>query len=367
MFASFHAGGNLAPVLGIGAELRERGHQVTVLGDRTQARDVERAGLRFVGNDHRPPWVATEDRSDLRAGWSTVNVATSSRRGGEAARVAREIGADVVVIDCVLLSAIKAIRDAGLPHVILFHFFHRYADHPLARLPLALGTGALGLSHRALWRGADLGIVCTDRDLDPTPAGAHADNVVWTGVVQGRLSAGAETVAATDPPRVLISLSTINYRGMAAAWQSIFDGVRDAPFEVIATVGPAVDIDGLNVPGNVDVRAYVPHDEILRSCSAVLSHGGHATTTRALSYGLPVAVMPMHPLLDQPMVGAAVARAGAGVVLRRTSGPARIRSALERILGDPAYAEAARVVGERIRSTNGAATAAARIEGMVRA
>ena len=72
------------------------------------------------------------------------------------------------------------------------------------------------------------------------------------------------------------------------------------------------------------LRDAVPHAEVLPRAAAVVGHGGHSTTMRALAHGVPVLVMPMHPLLDQPMVGAAVARAGAGLVLPRTAPSARI-------------------------------------------
>ena len=83
---------------------------------------------------------------------------------------------------------------------------------------------------------------------------------------------------------------------------------------------------------------------------------------RALAHGVPVLVMPMHPLLDQPMVGAAVERAGAGIVLSRTTPSARIASAVTSLLADEGIRAGASAVGERLRSTDAASSAADSIE-----
>jgi UDP:flavonoid glycosyltransferase YjiC (YdhE family) len=94
----------------------------------------------------------------------------------------------------------------------------------------------------------------------------------------------------------------------------------------------------------------------------VIAHGGHSTTFRALAHGVPVVLMPMHPLVDQPMVADAVARAGAGAALRRTAASGRIAAAVTAMLADPGVRAAAVRIGERIRSTDAAAAAAAALE-----
>ncbi|UYP20137.1 hypothetical protein OED52_06230 [Rhodococcus sp. Z13] len=46
------------------------------------------------------------------------------------------------------------------------------------------------------------------------------------------------------------------------------------------TTGPAIDPAGLRVPANATVHRYVPHNELVPECSAVVGHGGHATAFR---------------------------------------------------------------------------------------
>jgi UDP:flavonoid glycosyltransferase YjiC (YdhE family) len=212
------------------------------------------------------------------------------------------------------------------------------------------------LSPRRLWKDCDAVLVCTDRELDPAGSRDWPGTFAWTGPVQ------PETAAArpVSPPRVLVSLSTTAFPGQREALQNILDGLADAPVEVVLTTGPPVDPSELTVPANAAVHAFLHHDEVMAGCSAVIGHGGHSTTIRALAHGLPLVIMPMHPMLDQPMVGKAVEEAGAGVSIRRTSSPTEIRAALDTVLDGPHHVAAAEI-GARWRGTDGAVEAADRI------
>ena len=136
--------------------------------------------------------------------------------------------------------------------------------------------------------------------------------------------------------------------------QKILDAAAGLPVELIVTTGPAVDPASLSVPDNASVHSYVDHNEIMPDCSAVICHGGHSTSMRALAHGLPVLVLPMHPLMDQHMVGKAISNAGAGVVLNRKSSPDQIGAALTALLASESQRKAAAYVGARLRRAGGA-------------
>ena len=102
------------------------------------------------------------------------------------------------------------------------------------------------------------------------------------------------------------------------------------------------------------------------SASLVVGHGGHSTTMRALAHGVPLLILPMHNVLDQPMIGKAVAGARAGLVLSKTASGAEIRSAVRSLLQDPSYRHAAEAIGARLRSRNGAIAAADEVEGLLK-
>lgn len=205
--------------------------------------------------------------------------------------------------------------------------------------------------------GAEVCLVASLPELDPVRR--RAANVVHTGpVVTG-------TSAAPEEPTVLVSLSTYAFRGPQQVLQHVVDGLAGLPVRTVVTTGPQVDPESLRAPASTEVHAYVPHPRLMPRASMVVGHGGHATTMVALAHDLPLLVLPLHPFLDQPMVGRSVRDAGAGRVLGRGSSPDRIRRAAEQLLGAGPHRVAAARLGARIREGRGPAAAADRLEGLV--
>jgi UDP:flavonoid glycosyltransferase YjiC (YdhE family) len=262
----------------------------------------------------------------------------------------------VVVVDCMLLHSLRAAMRADLTTVALVHSFHEYFDGPWQRGPMGLMAKPKGLSPRKLWAACEGVLVCTDRELDPAGSKDWPGSFQWTGPVQ------PSTAPATpvSPPRVLVSLSTNAFPGQREVLQNVLDGLAEAPVEVVLTTGPPVDPAELTAPPNARVHAFLPHDEVMATCAAVIGHGGHSTTMRALAHGLPMVILPIHPMLDQPMVGQAVEAAGAGVSITKASSPAQIRAALDTVLTGP-HRDAAAGIGARWRGSDGAVVAADRI------
>lgn len=90
----------------------------------------------------------------------------------------------------------------------------------------------------------------------------------------------------------------------------------------------------------------------------VIGHGGHATTMVELAHDLPVLVMPMHPMLDQKMVGQSLVDVGAG----RLVSPAVIAPLVDELLSDGPHRTAAARLGAAIRATSGARAGAELVE-----
>ena len=79
---------------------------------------------------------------------------------------------------------------------------------------------------------------------------------------------------------------------------------------------------------------------------------------RALAHDLPLAIMPMHPMLDQKMIGNSVAARGAGIVLPASAPADRIATAVQQLLSAGPHTAAAARIGAALRARNGAALAA---------
>lgn len=161
-------------------------------------------------------------------------------------------------------------------------------------------------------------------------------------------------------PLVFISFGTVVDRLPvgAAAYRAAVDAVAGLPVRVLLTMGRTRDAAELGaLPVNVHLESWVPQDDVLQQASVVVCHGGAGTTFGALAAGLPLVVVPM--MADQPANARLVGESGAGLVVEPVLGSSdvigaavpelasRIRGAIEMLLGDPSYRQAAtRIAGE---------------------
>ncbi len=354
LFVTWDGGGNVPPALGIAAELARRGHGTRFLGHAAQEADIREAGHGFAAYAEAADFVGRDANSVPRL----VRVFSDRGMGRDLVAHVRAQPADLVVIDALLMAALDAAARSGLRYVPLEHLFDGYQRGGWLNGPVGLWGRLNGLRPVERWNGAELVLAATLPDLDPGSSGDQPSNLRFVGpVVQipQRRSAFGE-------PTVLVSLSTFHYRGMRGVLQKVVAATARVDARVVVTTGPVIDPDEVRGHPRAEIHRYVPHDELMPEATLVVGHGGHATTMRALAHDLPLLVLPLHPMLDQPMVGRAVERAGAGRVLRRGASVRSIAAALEELLSDGAHRTAAAAVGERVRATQGTARAADELE-----
>ena len=352
VFLTLDAGGNVPPALAIGRELAARGHRVRVMGAATQQAAISAAGFEFRAYETPIPWLPAEPASFLAEARGIFRLIGDRGYAADLATELRRDPADVVVIDALIPGSIRAALPLGVPVVALMHTFGQFfLGSPVS----AVASRLHGFSATKAWGSADLVLVASDAELDPASRGRTLANVRWTGPAE--LPPTSAAVPAV-PPRVLVSLSTVDAPGQRAVLQRILDAVAPLPIEAIVTTGPAIDPTSLRAAPNTALHRELPHLDILPTCSAVIGHGGHSTTMRALMHGVPLAIIPCDTRIDQPMVAKAVAAAGAGIALRKKATPEQIRTAVRSVLDEPAYRAAAGAVGARLRSANGPAVAA---------
>jgi UDP:flavonoid glycosyltransferase YjiC (YdhE family) len=350
LFVTWDGGGNLPPALGVAAELAARGHDVRMLGHRSQQEAISRAGLSFKA-------FPTARDFDARA--------VDARPPLLAIFGDRAMGADVLaedaelyVIDCLLFGAMDAVRRAGRPYVVLGHLYDRYLQARFLPGPMGIGLRLKRLAPRRSLLDAEQYLVCSLPGLDPGHNGSQPANVAYAGpVVAGEPSRAKH-------PTVLVSLSTNNFPGQRRVLENVLGAVADLPARVVVTTGPHV-YDGLHVPDNVELHGYVPHAELMPEVSMVVGHGGHGTTMAALAHDLPLLVLPMLSVLDQGMVGRSVQEAGAGRLLRKKSSPERLRPVIAELMSDGPHRAAAARLGAAIRGARGQAVGADLVESHV--
>ena len=352
LFVTWDGGGNVPPALGIAAELEHRGHRVRVMGHPVQQAHVEAMGLDFTAFRSARPFKATDSSTPI----DYAGVFGDRAMGRDVVEELRREPASVVVVDCILFGAMEAVAAEGMRFVVLEHMYDAYLVRRWLRGPMGIGMAVKRIPTRKLLNAAAARLVACLAELDPAGAGPRPGNLHYTGPVVTGVS------AAPPEPTVLVSLSTVNFPGQARAMQNILDALGTLDVRGIATVGPSIGVESLAAPSNVELREFVPHAELLPHVSMVIGHGGHATTMVALAHDLPVLVMPMHPMLDQKMVGQSLVDAGAGRLLSKTSKPAAIAAVVDELMGEGPHRAAAARLGAAIRASSGACAGAELIE-----
>ena len=362
LFVTWDGGGNVPPALGIATELAARGHSVRFLGHAGQREAVTAAGFPFVSGPRTRAFSALDDNSPP----ALIAMFGDRGMGQDLLEEVTARPADVVVVDCLLVGVLDAARRAGLRYVVLEHLYDAYFRRGWLRGPIGLGMHLKRLRPRRALAGAELTLVATLPSLDPAGKQPGPD-LTFVGPVVPAPRDRPPSDAPAERPTVLVSLSTYRFPGMAGSLQRILDACAGLDVRVVATTGPVIDPAELRAPENAEVHRFVPHAELMPGASLVIGHGGHGTTMQALAHDLPLVVMPMHPMLDQPVVGRSVEQAGAGRVVSKKASAADLRPVIAGLLADGPHRAAAARLGAEIRATPGATTGADRIEGLLRA
>jgi MGT family glycosyltransferase len=169
---------------------------------------------------------------------------------------------------------------------------------------------------------------------------------------------------ADERPLVLVSFST-TFQNHAAVLQRVIDAASDLPVRLLVTLGGSIEAAALRPAANCRLTANAAHDAVMRSAAAVVTHGGHGTVTRALTHRRPMLVIPHGR--DQNDNAARVAERDAGLRLPPTASVAEIHVALRRVLNEPAFARAARKLGDAVAMETETSPVVEALEGLVRA
>lgn len=354
LFVTVDGGGNLPPALALARRIVARGGTARFIGSAAQRGRIEAAGFECQPVDGWDGYDASAKRSTWQGITLQARLFADRAFGLAAIDAAAVRPADVLVVDTLLYGALDETVRAGLPVVQLVHMFSRFA--------MKNANGAFGLFVRMngtnpvkAITAPKLTLVATRPEFDRAaiPSSRHT-GFFWQGA----------PVEATPRaiPRILVSYSTTAFPGQPQALQRTVDGLGALNAEVIVTTGPSIDPASIRAAANTTIHRFIDHGELLPETSLVIGHGGHSTASRTLAYGIPMLVLPMHPLMDQPLVGAAVQAQGVGLTIAKGSSANRIREAAARLLDDETIRAKARAIGVSIRERDGADVAADAID-----
>jgi len=374
LWLNWSGGGNLPPSLGIARVLEERGHRVAFAGRPEMVPRVERAGFRAIELDRA---YEQADRYPPNK-WlpKAASYLTSPASAEQIRALLPAENPDLVIIDQMFPVALLEAQRCGRPSVAVCHTsvwrcleMWRKFFAMLVGLRSEAGFAPITAELESLWMAQDKMIATTLLALDLAPGElGQAQKLRHVGPVLENERHGLRVAlpwAEEDPrPLILVSFSTMPEQGSVAKFEHAVAALSALPVRGVVTVGDSIDPAALKPAANVAIFATADHDDLMRRASLVLTHGGHGTFMRALSYGLPMIVVPGLGG-DQPVNAAAAAQWGIGAALPADADAAMMRQAVERILGDGVFRAKAAAIAPLLQGVDGAANAADEIEAML--
>jgi len=360
LLVPFHPPGHTEPMRALGDRLWLLGHAVTEFA----ATD---GGRWQLGGPIPPALLASADGATLFRHLFLGDIEAMTRDIVDAARAC---GADLIVTDVMMAGGGLAAELLGLPWASVccspapeLDAYRRFIpEHAVAAFASGPTLDALGLpgdDERNL-----LGRTSPWLHLIPsTPGFAGETSMPGTVALVGPLTPMPATPPRpVDPagrPTVVVTASTAAPETLAGA------AYRQDRYltEVSAALG-GLDVHGLVThrsdgrdPANVDFLGFTPHDELFDRATAVVTHAGWGSVSRALVRGLPLVLVPVAN--DQHYIADRCAELGFGIALRpEQAKAAELRAAIQAVLTEPGYRAAVTEFAEQLRPRPPLVTAA---------
>jgi MGT family glycosyltransferase len=303
LFVVLTGHGHVNPTLPLVAELVRRGHDVDYATAPEHADAVTGAGARWVPLPAMPPFVPPSD--DMRAvmpAWFRHFFAAMAATYPVLLDRCRAERPDAICYDGTNWPARLVARQLDVPAARTvpnlasnkeFSLLPSVADDPAlaefaddcARFAQEHGVpidpiGTFDVPER-------LNLVFVPREFQP--AGDTFDD---TFRFVGPILDGDAHAPVTPAPDLFISLGSILTD--ADFYRTCVDAFGDGRWQVAMTVGD-VDPADLALPSTVDARPRFPQLAVLRQVSAFVTHAGMNSVMEALTFGVPLVLLPRTP------------------------------------------------------------------------
>ena len=372
LFTTQPGSGHWRPLAPLARALEQAGHEVAFAATPIFCRLIDEHGFRCfqVGFDDWLDSAATPSQpnlSDAASVYRHVFLPRSERHLPEVLARCREWRPDVIVREQSELAGYLAAELLGLPHVTL----QVSAFRPNLDQSLAPGLGRL---RTRLGLPPDSGLDRLYRDLLllPFPPSMIAPGIAPPPSARfiqhlpfDRQHAGDEhlpdwVAALPSRPTVLATLGTA-YSATPGLLPTILAGLANEPINLIATTNDQDPADFGDQPPHVHLVRYLPLSLLLPHCELVVTHGGSGTVRAALSFGVPLVILPI--AADQPDNAQRCRELGvAHVVGPQERSPEAVRAACRRVLRDASFRRHALQLQTEFQSLPGLTSAVALIE-----
>lgn len=402
------ATGHLNTILPLGYELKQRGHQVTLIGLLDAKEKTEVAGLSFkpFAEIDRPlgftpaSLVKMGELNGIEAFRYSIELFEQSAkilmRDGLIA--IREAQVDLLLIDQASFGASSIAEYLGIPFISFtsaialnrddsvppFNFGWNYSPSYFAKLRNRLGYKLLDrlvkpisdiiTQYRQSWNLAPfthpndayspIAQICRQPKEFEFPRQTLPPHFHFTGPLHSLESRSAIDFPydqLNGKPLIYASMGTIQNR-LLEVFNQIAEACKDLDAQLVISLGGSAD--PANLPafaGNPIVVKYAPQLELLQKAQLTITHAGLNTTLESLSYGVPMVAIPIAN--DQPGVAARIAWTETGVVIPvKKLTVAKLREAVQTVLQESKYRDNARKMQVAIQNSGGVKLAADIVE-----
>ncbi|MGF0319607.1 nucleotide disphospho-sugar-binding domain-containing protein [Nocardia fluminea] len=405
LLAATPIAGHVLPMLGIGADLQRRGHDVCLLTGEQYSDRVRRAGMRLamLPRDAHVPPSASAPPSRLaptvrrymrgRAELDSVFIAPLAAQFDALQGVLRREPVDAVLVDLAFTGALACLLGAHPRPPILVCGVGPLTLSSAQTPPFGMGwppqpsvdyTNMTRFVHRVMFARTQTRLNRVLREVGAARSPVFLTD--WPRLADKMLQL---TVPGFEYPRADLP-ENVSFVGhmfpnstdehSVAPWsaqlgtartiihvtQGTFDNTnldqligatlraladRKDCFVVATTGGGPIHTLRCPVPTNVFVTDYLPYEQLLPSVDVMITNGGYGGVQHALRFGIPVIVA--GETADKAEVAARVAYTGTGINLGTAHPtPADIDTAVDQILSNPGY----RIAAHRLSRDFAAAT-----------
>lgn len=384
VFFCIPAHGHTNPTLGVVKELVSRGHHVTYYSYEAFREKIVAAGAQFVPCDPYDIEQKLTTKEIVKLGkdlaFSTqVLVDTTLALDDVVCAHMEELRPDCIVADSMAVWGKAVALKLGIPMVSSTTTF-AFNEHSakimkqgfMDLLKMILSLPKINKNVKRLQAAGypiksilDIiqndnethTIVYTSPEFQPCSE-TFSDKYVFVGP---SIRPPQSTIEKTADKLIYISMGTVN-NDLLPFYKNCIKAFADTPHQVIMSIGNWTDMDALGpIPGNFTVASYVDQMAVLEKTDAFITHCGMNSTSEGLYFQTPLVMFPQQA--EQGGVASRVEELGAGIRLD-SADPDAIKEAVEKVLADPSYKEAAIKISDSFKRCSGAKGAADKIESL---
>jgi UDP:flavonoid glycosyltransferase YjiC (YdhE family) len=363
LFSCRPLAGHFLPLASLAACAKQRGHTIAFATGEPMASQIRTSGYDCftAGLSYADSWAQLNDAGivfrDLApdqmrpvAFGRWFSVIETPPRLADLDRICTEFRPDLLVHEVAELAAPLAAASAGLPWATV-------GFGPLLRPDVAVlaGDAVAPLWHQRGLKQRPMAGLYEHLYVDPCPPALQIAEIDFLPARIGLSPGAAQNLTNIErhgAGRIYVTFGTVWNSGPSAVerLRLAIAGSASLGAEVVVTVGKENDPQLLgSMPANVQVHRFIPQDQVLADCACAVIHGGSGTMLGALSWGLPLLMLPQ--FADQFYNSERAVLAGVALALTPSEISVEAVSACtEKLMGDTAIAACAASVRDELAS-----------------